>query len=776
MYYLKCYDSSNSLISIINSFIDLSWASSINATTQLNFTIPRTDTKTQYLKYGAKLELWQDNSLIQSFYLQTRDIEYDNYRYTALGPLNYLNRFRLPQEFDFSGWTQYDALSALLKEYKTYTLTWKSDWDSCTKSNVDTSSLTGENWYDSVILAKQTAGNYYSSGYIITQGIDLGLTIQSAYLRIQGSVGTNVGIRFKYRTSADNTNWSPWSSEVEYSSASKFHQISFSPQRYVQVQCTLWTNDTSAPDPNGNPVGYSPVLNAIQIVGVYNTIFSNTNIPNTLTKQLKNTSFDQNSNLEAIYNLCKQEKLEISDSFNPTVATQLGTDKSNSVLIHEGRDVTVFQLSDDFSECENYIYGYGAGDGIDRLVVIKQDDTSIASYGKRVGFYENGQCVDKTQLETETQAYLDEHKNPKQSFKVNIANWTGPSFDLGDTVRLKSPSFGIDGTFRVLEITRDIGGNISLTLSNTALNLIDFILLTETKTTLPPPKPIDLRLEILTSGKGIKLYYKKYSPQVEIFRSTDGTNYQSIGVTNENEFTDTNMNISTVNYYKVRGINIDGSASSLTDAVSALAPPSLNAWDGIVYSTFFDSIDGLLKTTAGTGTIELNTNGYYVRLSGSANGDKARLSHNPLLRVEDASWGKIRRMKTKIRLNFPTLNNFYIGTGSVEFLNYLQREHIGFRLDGSTRVLYGSAGNGTTETTVNLMTLDATTDLLYILEIISTPQAAYFYVNKNLVGTLSSGLPTGTTYATIFLNIVLWVTAATTRYIDLSEWHFVQEA
>ena len=773
MYYLKCYDSNDNLVAIIDSFIDLSWTSSINTTTQLNFTIPRTEGKSQHLQYGVKLELWKDNSLIRTFYLQSREIEYDTYRYTALGPLSYLNRFRLPQEFDFSGWSQYDALSALLKEYRTYTLTWKSDWDNCTRSNVDTSSLTGENWFDSVILAKQPGGNYYSSGYIITPAIDLGADVKSAYLRIQASVGARVGIRFKYRTSDDRTNWGSWSSEVEYSSANKFHQIPFSPKRYVQVQCTLWTDDTSAPDANGNPVGYSPVLNAIQIVGVYDTIFSNVNIPNSLTKQLKNISFDQTTNMEAIYDLCKQEKLEISDSFSPKVASKLGEDKTNSVLIHESKDITVFQLSDDFSECENYIYAYGGGDGIDKLVVIVKDDESIAKYGKRVGIYENGQCVDKTQLQTEAQEYLNEHKYPKQSFRVEIANWKGESFDLGDVIRFKSPTFDIDGTFRVVEITRNLDGRILLVLSNTQVNLIDFILAKKHKPTLPPPKPIDLRIEKLASGQGIKLYYKKYSPYVEVFKSTDGITYQSIGITSENEFTDTNVSLSKVNYYKVRGRNPDGSVSDFTDTVSILANPSLNAWSGVVYSTFFDSIDGFSRSTTGTAYITLD----YTSLTlgtGSTSNSQASIIKAPMIKVTELTWAKSRRFITAIEVSSGGSFECFMGVGNPP--PDPTSSAMMFRLigDGTSVTLYGYTKRDINEATVQLVQ----NFQRGVLEALCVPETAvYFFVNGTNVGTITSVVPGGTGRAPeTLLYIKLTNTSAADTAIKLSEYHFVQEA
>jgi len=231
--------------------------------------------------------------------------------------------------------------------------------------------------------------------------------------------------------------------------------------------------------------------------------------------------------------------------------------------------------------------------------------------------------------------------------------------------------------------------------------------------------------------------------------------------------------------YYVKAISYDtsGNKSAPSNEVSCTSSPILSPYEGrIQYDTFFDSIDGLLKYTVGSGSVSLNVNGYYVELSGAAKGDIARLSYNAYFRIETADWSKIRRMKTKIQLRYPSYNDFYIGVGSVEAMDYLQKEHIGFRLNGYDGTLYGSVGNGTVETTTQLWTLDNTEGATYVLEFVASPQRVYFYLNNQLRGSIDYYLPRGTNYAAIFLNIVLKLTDSATRYIRLSEWHFVQEA
>jgi hypothetical protein len=191
-------------------------------------------------------------------------------------------------------------------------------------------------------------------------------------------------------------------------------------------------------------------------------------------------------------------------------------------------------------------------------------------------------------------------------------------------------------------------------------------------------------------------------------------------------------------------------------------------WHGIEWQTFFESLDGFGTVGNGSASIHLATT--FVRLeTGATSGSQQNLRKQRGYPAIQHTWVKPRRFRTKINLSSITNQTVWVCTGL-----YAINPHVGFKIVNNT--LYGCACNGTTESTVSLQTIAASTD--YLLECIFDPDATdkcLFYVNDVYKGCLSSNIPTGTSQAEIILEVLIQNDAAADKQIVLSDWLFLQE-
>ena len=207
------------------------------------------------------------------------------------------------------------------------------------------------------------------------------------------------------------------------------------------------------------------------------------------------------------------------------------------------------------------------------------------------------------------------------------------------------------------------------------------------------------------------------------------------------------------------------SRAKVADMISGSAPPTLHAsqhedggsdeldvtglvgagGSGISLSSFFpisetfSSIDGYSQTVQNGGSITLTSASLNLRTSSTAAG-RASLYKDSGSSKSWTSWDKDKVF---------TVDFSFLYAATVCDYIYIQHgkngtnKHIGFKIIDS--VLYGTVGNGSAETTVTLETFTTpSTSIVRILTAVFTAGVdCKFYVDGALLGTITTGLPSG---------------------------------
>jgi len=196
-------------------------------------------------------------------------------------------------------------------------------------------------------------------------------------------------------------------------------------------------------------------------------------------------------------------------------------------------------------------------------------------------------------------------------------------------------------------------------------------------------------------------------------------------------------------------------------------------YGGLLAQFLFTSIDGFYQDNSGTGVITLDDSTLYFT-SGLNADSKARLEKSPAYLIPRQNYDKNSELKTQIRFH-----SYTSATGNfVAVLGYDETyKHIGFKVLAGK--LYGTVGNGSAETTVELQTLgagayDVTRDLKAVL---TAGSKCEFFVDGTKVDEITTGLPTGeVSAATLLVLEASNPGVAEEKRMYLSIWNIWQEA
>src|SRR5690606_19403650 len=95
---------------------------------------------------------------------------------------------------------------------------------------------------------------------------------------------------------------------------------------------------------------------------------------------------DGASALNVLSQACEQAGWEFWVSNGKlNTAKEMGEDRTSSVLLRAGTNMTVQTLSEGDDELVNVLVAYGPGEGINRLQVTRRHEESIAKYGEYRG-------------------------------------------------------------------------------------------------------------------------------------------------------------------------------------------------------------------------------------------------------------------------------------------------------------------------------------------------------------------------------------------------------
>ena len=196
-------------------------------------------------------------------------------------------------------------------------------------------------------------------------------------------------------------------------------------------------------------------------------------------------------------------------------------------------------------------------------------------------------------------------------------------------------------------------------------------------------------------------------------------------------------------------------------------------YDGLVATILFTSIDGFSIETDVSGDVRLE-GGDLLLTTGATQDSRARLEKKPNFLVPEWNWGKSCELKTRMQIKcLSNATGNYIATIGYEDIY----QHIGFKV--SAGKLYGTVGDGSDETALELQTLGAGAyDVTRELRARFTAGSkCEFYVDGIKLGTITTNLPSGAANYTYLLIIeVTNPGTATTKQIRTSSWHIWQEA
>lgn len=196
-------------------------------------------------------------------------------------------------------------------------------------------------------------------------------------------------------------------------------------------------------------------------------------------------------------------------------------------------------------------------------------------------------------------------------------------------------------------------------------------------------------------------------------------------------------------------------------------------YDGILAQFLFTSIDGFYEDNTGTGIITISDSQLYLT-SGLNADSKARIEKNS--NYLNPKWNFSKNSELKTRIRFRTYTS---ATGNfVAVIGYDGiYQHFGFKVTAGK--LYGTVGNGSAETTVELQTLgaaayDVTRDLKAAF---TSGSKCEFYVDGVKLGEITTGLPSAEDDpATLLILEASNPGVAETKKLYASIWNVWQEA
>lgn len=185
--------------------------------------------------------------------------------------------------------------------------------------------------------------------------------------------------------------------------------------------------------------------------------------------------------------------------------------------------------------------------------------------------------------------------------------------------------------------------------------------------------------------------------------------------------------------------------------------------------TLFESITGY--TTSGT----ITNNGINVSVvTGNVSGNTAKIQKTIQYNVGEFSWNKSRKIKTSIFVNQITAQHIYFITGEATTSAPVDRG-FGFQLVNDEIRGYCADGSARSVTAA-LSTYSGGDSKSFEARLIYSVLGSKieFYVNGFLLATLTTNIPTGTTFANIPITIFSITDENVAKTVALSYWDFWQ--
>ena len=187
------------------------------------------------------------------------------------------------------------------------------------------------------------------------------------------------------------------------------------------------------------------------------------------------------------------------------------------------------------------------------------------------------------------------------------------------------------------------------------------------------------------------------------------------------------------------------------------------ARDDFHWFTAFESLDGYGVSAQGNGSVTVSNLGVSIETGDTYE----NISSLQKVLFGGFTWDKNRNFKVCCNFTNTTSQTGYLITGFPG-----SDEHIGFYFSGGDSDLYGTTGDGTNGSYVNLGALSSGTQILEVKYIAGV--SAKFYVNGTYVNQLTTNLPSGDNFSEVLLTGSLRTDTSGVRSMSLSWLDFWQ--
>lgn len=559
----------------------------------------------ELLKKGSRARVKDDSGrVVMSGIITARDLNHEIIGVDGYTDEILLERYRTPANYGafYDDFTIGDAVAHSLRSWHVMRVASAEDWSArvVNSSNVDLLTEPGQ-----VLLAKDGAGVYFPQGHItlhfqyseLVDGTDSPLPIMTHYtppnpiwdrMRWVADSGGEVWTTIQYSTTSAT---SGFSTEFDGGVPDEIGLTIGSPTAAdVWVRINLYSDDQETEDDEGNPVGTTPRIFALEVIGRggevvrFDPSFDFSAHSDVLVRGIEANHTRQ---LDVITQMCEQVGWEFrvvqpGKGYPATleIAPRLGEDRTNEFTLRSGKNMEINRLNDDDEELCNILVAQGEGDGINRIEVRLIDQESFDEYGpyERV---EEFPVTTQAELITAAQEYLDEHANPKPNFECTAVFPYGdePEYGVGDLVQVVDPKSGIITTSRIETESRAMGPDgvtSTLFLGKLDINMSNYLRTRRFVRPSAPPRPAGLYARGVVGG--ITVGFSKPRDDwefTEIYISesdVDLTNYENMahsGRITSHTFSDLTPGVryyvTARSYYRQRG-----AFSMFADVISAI--------------------------------------------------------------------------------------------------------------------------------------------------------------------------------------------------------------
>ena len=133
----------------------------------------------------------------------------------------------------------------------------------------------------------------------------------------------------------------------------------------MYVRINLITNDTESEDDNGNPVGVTPTVFAVELIArTERGELVAGNIPSVAGVTVKGLSADHATAFNVLKQACEQVGWEFNvwdETLN--LAEALGVDRTKDFVLRAGTNIEIQTLGDSDGDLVNILTAYGPGAG-----------------------------------------------------------------------------------------------------------------------------------------------------------------------------------------------------------------------------------------------------------------------------------------------------------------------------------------------------------------------------------------------------------------------------